>query len=68
MMLLLLLRLHPNALRPPLFFAFLLLAVGGVAARGQPSAAQGPVVHVSLPGARHGRSLPAPQPHPAAGQ
>lgn len=53
-----------------LFFFFVCLCpvVGGVTARGQPSAAQGPVVHVPLPGARHGRSVPAPEPHPAAGQ
>lgn len=50
------------------FLIFFFLAVGGVTARGQPSAAQGPVVHVSLPGARRRRSLPAPEPHPAAGQ
>lgn len=50
------------------FFVFVFLVVGGVTARGQPSAAQGPVVHVALPGARHGRSVPAPEPHPAAGQ
>lgn len=43
-------------------------AVGGVAARGQPTAAQGPVVHVSVPGAGLIVSVPAPLPAQAAGQ
>lgn len=46
----------------------LLLAVGGVTARGQPSAAKGSVVHVSLPGARHSCTLSASKPHPTARQ
>lgn len=47
---------------------FLFLAVGGVTARGQPSAAQGSVVHVSVPGAGHSCTLSAFKPHPAARQ
>lgn len=43
-------------------------AVGGVTARGQPSAAKGSVVHVSLPGARRSCTLSAFKPHPTAGQ
>lgn len=43
-------------------------AVGGVTARGQPSAAKGSVLHVSVPGARRSCTLSAFEPHPTAGQ
>lgn len=46
----------------------LFFAVGGVAARGQPPTAQGPVIYVSLPGAGHGCPLPTSEPHPTAGR
>ena len=42
-------------------------AVGGVSARGQPAAAQDPVLHVSVPGTRLCRPVPATQPPQTCG-